>query len=194
MKEPQSITTVAKSVVMLVACVGLIAGCGDRENSPDNGDGVEMGENPQSQPERAYNEDANMGQTEEQVFEASLEGSNEVPEVETEASGSATVTLRGDSIYVEGEFSDLGSEFTASHIHIGPEDQNGDPIQTLEPELGDDKTSGTWDASYQLEKNHITALHADSLYINVHTVDNKAGEIRGQLTSSGSGVDLEEEM
>jgi len=187
MNRQSSAAVVPMGFIILIMSIGLLAGCGNRDSSPGNdtpGD-TGMSENPQAQPERPYNEDFNTAKNQQQTFEASLEGSNEVPEVETEASGSVTVTLQGDSIQVEGEFSGLGSEYVASHIHIGSEDENGDPIQPLEPEVGSDNTSGSWNASYQLDQNHISALKADSLYINVHSAENKAGEIRGQLTSPG---------
>lgn len=184
MKHHQSIKALVMGVLIFTVSAGLIAGCGDRDGDPDMED-TGMNETPQSQPDRAYNEDYDTNKGQEQSFEVSLEGSNEVPEVTTDASGSATVTLRGDSIHVEGEFSDLGSEYTASHIHEGAEGENGDPIITLEPELENDNTSGSWDASYLLEDEHRSALMGDSLYINVHTTENKPGEIRGQITSSG---------
>lgn len=123
-----------------------------------------------------------------ETFEATLNGSNEVPEVNTDASGTVTVTLEGDSIHVEGQFSGLSSEYIASHIHKGGENENGAPILPLEPTLGSDKLSGSWDASYQLNESQVSALKADSLYINVHSTEHKPGEIRGQLTSSDSGM------
>ncbi|SHF47078.1 CHRD domain-containing protein [Fodinibius roseus] len=184
MKHHQSIKAYVMGILIFTLSIGLITGCGDRDSDPDM-ENTEMNETPQSQPDRAYNEDYDTNRGQEQSFEVSLEGSNEVPEVTTDASGSATVTLKGDSIHVEGEFSDLGSEYTASHIHKGAEGENGDPIITLEPEVGNDKTSGSWDASYLLEDDHRSALMADSLYINVHSTENKPGEIRGQITSSG---------
>ncbi|SMO68211.1 CHRD domain-containing protein [Fodinibius sediminis] len=192
MNNQQSITAVIIGVFVITTSLGALAGCADRDRASDmdtNGDtSSQMSEKPQTQ-----NQDYRMAQEQEQTFRASLEGSNEVPEVDTEASGSTTVTLRGDSIHLKGEFSGLGSEYTGSHIHLGAEGENGDPIQSLEPSLGDDKMSGTWDNTYPLSMDHISALKADSLYINVHSAENKAGEIRGQLTSSEmdtSGMDM----
>jgi hypothetical protein len=183
-KHPK--TNLTLGTIIFITCIGLIAGCGDRDNN--NSDTGDMNVTPDTQQqEHTRQSDETMNEGEEQTFEVSLDGSNQVPkEVTTDASGNVTVTLRGDSIHVEGEFSDLSSEYLASHIHIGAEGENGDPIQPLDPELGDDKTSGTWDASYQLDESHISALQADSLYINVHSSEYSGGEIRGQLTSSTS--------
>lgn len=192
MNMQRSLSAFAMGILIFTVSVGLIAGCGDRDSDPgtDETADSEMSDTiPQTQPDRPYNEDYNTEKGQEQTFDVSLEGSNEVPEVTTDASGSATVTLKGDSIHVEGEFSDLGSAYTASHIHKGAEDENGDPIITLKPDLEEDKTSGSWDNTYLLEDEHLSALVSDSLYINVHSTENKAGEIRGQITSSGMDMD-----
>lgn len=124
--------------------------------------------------------------TEKQVFNATLESSNEVPEVDSNAKGNVVVTLSKDSIYVEGQFSNLGSEYTASHIHMGAEGSNGDPVQTLQPQLDEEKTSGSWVGSYKVDSAITDALKAGRLYVNVHSTEHKAGEIRGQLTTGDS--------
>ena len=164
----------------LLIGAALITACGDgsreaNEPTTDGGMGTAPGtqrpDNPQT------------GTSEEETFEATLEGENEVPEVATDAEGSVTITLKGDSIHVEGEFSGLTSDYVASHIHKGAEGENGAPIITLEPKVNSNKTSGSWDASYAISKEQINALKADSLYVNVHSVNHKPGEIRGQLTS-----------
>lgn len=188
----RSVSAFAMGMLIFTVSVSLITGCGDRDGDPGTGEttGGEMSDTLQTQPERPYSEDFNTEKGQEQTFEVSLEGTNEVPAVTTDASGNATITLEGDSIHVEGEFSDLGSAYTASHIHKGAKDENGDPIITLEPDLEEDKTSGSWDGTYQLTEEHLSALISDSLYINVHTTENKSGEIRGQVTSSGMDDDM----
>lgn len=168
-------------LMMAMVCFGLLAGCGDTDSNNEETSDMEVTPEAQQQDKNTRKSDEAMEEV--QTFEASLDGSNQVPEdVDTEASGNATVTLNGNSIRVEGEFSDLSSEYMASHIHIGAEDENGDPVQPLNPELGDTKTSGTWDATYQLDESQISALKSDSLYINVHSSEFTGGEIRGQLT------------
>ncbi len=183
MHRKQLFIQILRISIIWLTGVFLIAACGDNNNEtnpPSNNDG--LGTAPGSYP--MDNTEADTTQ-DGQTFEAELAGDNEVPEVETDADGSMTVTLAGDSIHVEGEFSGLSSDYAASHIHKGAEDENGDPIQTLKPDVGSDKTSGTWDASYTLDEDQIRALKADSLYINVHSADHTSGEIRGQLSSGG---------
>ena len=178
-KKVIKILTIA---VIVLTGAAIITACGDssrKANKPSSNDG--LGTAPGTQPP----ENAGADTTEEQTFEATLKGSNEVPEVETDAEGSVTLTLAGDSIHVQGTFSGLSSDYAGSHIHKGAEDENGDPIQTLKPDVDSNGTSGSWDASYRLDKEYIQALKADSLYINVHSADHKSGEIRGQLSSTG---------
>ncbi|MDX1638546.1 MAG: CHRD domain-containing protein [Balneolaceae bacterium] len=117
-------------------------------------------------------------------YKATLSGSNEVPPVNTEATGTFSIALEGDSIHVKGEFSGLSSDYQASHIHKGGINSNGGPILTLNPAIEPDKRSGSLNASYELQPEDIAALRSDSLYINVHSSDHKPGEIRGQLTPS----------
>lgn len=183
MKNLYSKTDLTLGLVVVIVCFGLLAGCGDTDSSNEETSDMEV--TPEAQQQDKNTRESDEAMEEVQTFEASLDGSNQVPEdVNTEASGNATVTLHGDSIHVEGEFSNLSSEYMASHIHIGAEGESGDPIQPLDPELGDDKTSGTWDATYQLNESHISALRSDSLYINVHSSEFTGGEIRGQLSPS----------
>lgn len=185
MDRKKSTQKVLMVFITFLVGASVIVACGDRgNNNSDTSDNKDVGISPgteQSMDNQRRNE--NTTTAEEETFEASLEGSNEVPEVDTEASGSATVTLRGDSIHVKGDFSDLSADYTASHIHMGAEDENGNPIITLEPSVGNNKRSGSWNASYQLDSQQVNALKNDSLYINVHTKAHKPGEIRGQLTS-----------
>lgn len=128
------------------------------------------------------------------TFTAELSGANEVPPVTTNAAGMVTVNLKGDSIHVSGHFSGLSGTFTGSHIHMGARGSNGGVIQALDPDIESDSTSGSWDQTkntFLLSQDQIDSLKSGKLYINVHSVTNKGGEIRGQLTApadtSGSG-------
>lgn len=180
MKKQWSIKNLVTPIFMFMIGFGLIAGCGDRDSETVESDDTAMSEQQTVEGQQTMDE--------VQSFEATLDGSNEVPAVTTDATGSVTVTLEGNSIHVKGQFSGLSSEYIASHIHKAARGENGGPIQSLEPTLGSDKLSGSWDATYQLDESQISALKADSLYINVHSAEHKPGEIRGQLTSSNSGM------
>ena len=126
-------------------------------------------------------------------FGATLRGTNEVPPLETEASGQATFEVdgSGESISYEVTVADIENA-VAAHIHCGPVDANGpvgvtlydgDPVSddgTLaagtitEPDSGN---SCGWDSVADV----VAALRGDTTYVNVHTQANPAGEIRGQI-------------
>lgn len=186
MKKQRLARSLAISLFILITGLGMMAGCSNKKSKMDESGNTAMSEQQSMAENQSMDEQQSMEQG--QSFSATLEGANEVPAVTTSASGSVTVTLRGDSIHVQGEFSGLSSEYVASHIHKGGEGENGSPIIPLEPTLGSDKLSGSWDASYPLDESGLSALKADSLYINVHSTEHKSGEIRGQLTSSDTGM------
>lgn len=177
MKNQRSTSHLIFSVLILILGFGLIAGC-SKESSESETD-----ENTEAMTSEEQPMEQQQGMEEAQTFQASLSGSSEVPSVTSDASGMVTVTLQGDEIQIKGSFSGLSSKYVASHIHKGAEGENGSPIQPLEPSIGSDSLSGSWDASYQLSESDIAALKADSLYINVHSMNHKSGEIRGQLSS-----------
>ena len=126
-----------------------------------------------------------------EAFEADLAGSNEVPPVETDAEGSATALLNGTTVVITGSFSDLESDYNTnigSHLHRGASDENGPVFQPLNPDLGEDLRSGTFRAeanTYTLRQTLADSLRMGLVYVNVHTVDNPGGEIRGQLLAAG---------
>ncbi len=180
MEKQQSKSSVVTVLVILMVGLGLIAGCSNKKSETAESSDTATSE------QQAMEKQQTMAGT--QTFNTSLADSNEVPAVTSDASGMATVTLQGDSIHIKGKFSGLSGKYVGSHIHKGAEGENGSPILTLEPTLGSDSLSGSWDASYALNASQISALKADSLYINVHSTEHKPGEIRGQLTSSSSGM------
>lgn len=169
MEKKQSINGIMVSVIILATGFGLMAGCGDKKSESENS----------SMPEQ------NM-MNEAPTFTAMLGGDNEVPPVTSNATGMVTVTLNGDSVEVSGQFSGLSGTYSASHIHMAAEGENGGAIQPLDPDINSDSISGAFNGSYTLTAPHISALKAGNFYINVHSSEHPSGEIRGQLTASGS--------
>ncbi len=117
-----------------------------------------------------------------------LTGDQEVPPVNTTASGLSDLSVRtgkcpsagssSDCINLVGTVQTTGLDATAAHVHQGAVGQNGPVIVTL-VKTGTDVWSvpvGTTltDAQYQ-------AYLAGQLYVNVHSDANKGGEIRAQL-------------
>ena len=122
-----------------------------------------------------------------QPFQVTLSGDNEVPPVTTNATGSATVALMGDTMTVNGDFSGLSSPVVVvagspAHVHLGAAGTNGDVIFPLNVSLDSAKTSGIFSLSAKLTPDQVSAFNAGNLYINVHTEMNQGGEIRGQIT------------
>ena len=105
-------------------------------------------------------------------FKASLSGKSEVPANTTAGSGSVTATYDTDSkkLTWKGSYSGLTGPATAAHFH-GP--------------AAEGKNAGngpSFEGSATLTDAQAKALMDGDMYVNVHTVTNKGGEIRGQLT------------
>ena len=106
-----------------------------------------------------------------------LSGSNEVPAVQTSASGSGRITVNDDRT-VSGSISVSGMKPTAAHIHSGGPRENGPVIVPLT------KTSDTGfrvPDGAKLTEAQYNAYKAGNLYVNVHSAAHKGGEVRAQL-------------
>ncbi|MDH3678275.1 MAG: CHRD domain-containing protein [Nitrosopumilus sp.] len=108
---------------------------------------------------------------------ANLDGAQEVQPVDTEGTGSATLSLDTNTGLLNWniEFSDLSGVNTASHIH-GPalEGQNAGvqvPLGIGSPIIGGTNIDGSQQAD----------LLAGLWYINIHSENFLGGEIRGQI-------------
>lgn len=141
------------------------------------------------------------------MFTATLSGDQEVPPVNTAASGSATLTLNDARTRLEmmiklsgldlngSQTPDPNDDVVAMHIHAAPPLSNGSvvfglmsPNNDLNNDLVIDAVNGTvfsaWDL---LEGNNTTlseqlsSLLQGNLYLNFHTPENPAGELRGQI-------------
>jgi hypothetical protein len=106
-----------------------------------------------------------------------LVGAEETPPVTTTASGSGTIKIADDKA-VSGSIKTQGIEGIAAHIHVGAPGVSGPPIITLE-KSGD----GVWSvpAGSKLTDEQYASFKAGNLYVNVHSVEHKPGEIRAQL-------------
>ncbi|MBI2428022.1 MAG: CHRD domain-containing protein, partial [Ignavibacteriales bacterium] len=89
-------------------------------------------------------------------------------------------------LYVKIQFSGLGSNVTAAHIH-GPAAAgvSAGVIQSLTG-FPTGVTSGSYTNSFTLNTTNEGYLKGDQLYINIHTVNFGGGEIRGQLINGGA--------
>lgn len=106
-----------------------------------------------------------------------LTGANEVPAVQTSASGTGTVIVHPDKT-VKVDLKVSGMQPTAAHIHMGAAGQNGGVIVPLEKKGADEFVSKP-DA--KLTDEQYAAYKAGRTYVNVHSDAHKGGEIRAQL-------------
>ena len=109
--------------------------------------------------------------------ELTLSGANEVPPVQTSASGTGTITVAADGA-VSGSVKTTGVEGTLAHIHMGAPGKNGPVIVPLTKGSG-----GEWavPAGAKLSGEQMKSYKAGDLYVNVHSDAHKGGEIRAQL-------------
>jgi hypothetical protein len=154
------------SVTSVVLAVGVLA-CGDDDNEPVN-------------PATS--------------FTATLSGTNEVPPVTTEATGTATFTINEGQIEYTVEVTGIENVLVA-HIHTGREGQNGPVRLNLCGTGAPQPPCATGDGVLATGTNGTTvgddppitfdelveAMRSDSAYANVHTTQNMGGEIRGQI-------------
>jgi hypothetical protein len=100
------------------------------------------------------------------------------------------VRNRGDRIVINTQFWNT-DDVVGAHLHLGARDENGPIVvdlrasSTPNADKGVDLTIKAHDLSGPLEGLPLQALLAEidagNIYINVHTVENGPGEMRGQL-------------
>ncbi len=126
---------------------------------------------------------------------ATLSGLEEVPSVNTMATGEAEfvpVLPNNETIDFSVNATNI-EDVTAGHIHMGIQHENGQVVVTLF-EFGADQNEvserGTITADMltgPMEglaiSDLLTAMKNGSTYINIHTTQYPDGEIRGQITS-----------
>lgn len=123
---------------------------------------------------------------------AHLSGTEEVPPVDTNATGNAIFKMRGDSLNYKLIVANI-DDVVAAHIHCAPDGVNGPVGVTLfsgDPtsssgilaqgniEAPDDENGCGW---ANLE-DVTAAIDSGNAYVNVHTLGSPPGEIRGQIS------------
>jgi CHRD domain len=122
-------------------------------------------------------------------FVINLTGSEEVPPVQTEATGVVEISPASDSIGYTINATDIEGA-TAGHVHLGKKGENGPIVVTLfkyDSPMNEVLENGTItgdELEGPMAGKQIFDLAAaggnGSLYINIHTERNPNGEIRGQ--------------
>lgn len=136
-------------------------------------------------------------------FRALLRGNQEVPPVATSTLGTTEINVTGDTLLVEITLQ-RGDRVTQAHFHCAPRGANGPVVaflagfhdrgwdvdglwidhQTLTDAniLADATPAATCPRSIDTIGDLRAAMADGLIYVNVHTVDNPAGEVRGQAT------------
>jgi hypothetical protein len=115
-------------------------------------------------------------------FTVPLTAAQQVPPVETSGTGTANISYDSSTRVVTWTitFSGLSSDATMAHFH-GPAaaGKNG-PVKVWLSEKGAAVTSPV-NGSATLSPADAQEFLAGQMYVNVHTKDHPAGEIRGQV-------------
>lgn len=127
------------------------------------------------------------------MLTAELSGANEVPAVESEGHGLAIFNLSRDGISYKLAVENI-DEVTQAHIHLGEAGANGPVVAFLFGFVeGGVTTDGVLARGTITEGDLVgplagmplsalvDALRNGGAYVNVHTLDHPAGEIRGQV-------------
>lgn len=116
----------------------------------------------------------------QEVYRARLSPMPTTPQTVTEILGEGEVilSLSGNTLELSGTFSDMSSIATGAHLHNGPPAQPGPVVHTLEI---DEATGGEISASLELTDEQVEALRNNALYVQVHSVNNAPGELRGWI-------------
>lgn len=132
------------------------------------------------------------------TYVAILSKNNVVPTMPmTGARATVGAVLVGDRLVVRGSFSNLSSAMrdyatdpvdppnpnitSAFHIHRGEPTANGPFQYALQVMMDDTGRGGMAMGEYTLTPEQLQALSAGQLYLDLHTTQNRAGELRGIL-------------
>jgi len=109
-------------------------------------------------------------------FKAKLDGAQEVPSINTTATGTGSFIVSPDGIVAyDVTATGLSGRITNAHFHDGPAGASSGPFRNLA--FFGSSVSGVLPIDAVL----LRKLLNDSVYVNVHTTANGGGEIRGQV-------------
>jgi|TARA_B110000483_G_C18100584_1_gene505656 hypothetical protein len=113
-----------------------------------------------------------------ETFRARLSPMPTTPQTVNEITGGGEVilTLIGNTLTVEGSFEGMSSTAMAAHVHNSPPARLGPVVHTLK---FTDAAAGEITAQLQLSDDQVADLKANNFYIQVHSMNNPSGELRG---------------
>ena len=116
----------------------------------------------------------------QEVYRARLSPMPTTPQTVTDITGGGEVilTLNGNALSVEGNFSGMSSATTMGHIHNGPPAQPGPVVHRLEVTAA---PNGNISAELELTDEQVSSLRNNELYVQIHSENNAPGELRGWI-------------
>jgi CHRD domain len=132
------------------------------------------------------------------IYDAILSGQNEVPPVQSNATGKAEFTeIFNDTITYRINLTGIFAA-TGAHIHAGQEGENGEVVvelmtdstknndvsygMTIRGNLSDSSLKGPMQG--KTLEDLVAAINSGETYVNIHTAEHPDGEIRGQLINT----------
>ncbi|MBW4579884.1 MAG: CHRD domain-containing protein [Tildeniella nuda ZEHNDER 1965/U140] len=128
-------------------------------------------------------------------YVAVMSGKAVAPSASTYAFGSAGAALIGNRLVIRGDYSGLSSPLrdyatdpvnppnpnitSGIHVHRGEPSKNGPFQYALTVEPAANQLSGRFMGEYTLTEEQLQALTNGTLYMDLHTKQNRAGELRG---------------
>ncbi|RPJ26796.1 MAG: CHRD domain-containing protein [Nitrosopumilales archaeon] len=140
------------------------------------------------------------------IYDAPLSGENEVPPVQSSATGLAEFTPPvNDTIKYRINITGI-SNATGAHIHSGQASENGEVIadlltdttknkdtsygMTIRGNLSDSSLKGPMEG--KTLEDLVAAMDSGETYVNVHTAEHPDGEIRGQVINTEKAESAEQ--
>ena len=122
-------------------------------------------------------------------FSAYLSGIFEVPEAISRGSGAVKAELIGTELVVSGSFRNLSSALATdvaggAHIHLGYAGASGGIQFPLTTTIDANSLGGKFEAknnTFTLTADQVAQLRGRQLYVNVHSANQRSGELRSQL-------------
>lgn len=139
-------------------------------------------------------------------FFATLRGAEEVPPVQTNATGDTVFKVNEDQRMMQYRLTVNNlANFTEAHIHLGRRGENGPVVAFLFGPVDPGITVSQGTVQGTLNQSDLVGplagqpfaellnqMQAGNTYVNVHTKRHPAGEIRGQIGKSKKTVRFDE--
>jgi hypothetical protein len=116
-------------------------------------------------------------------FAVPLTGTEQVPPVQTQGTGTANLTYDPSTRVVTWNitFSGLSSDATMAHFHGPAPSGKNAPVVLWLSQKGSMSTASPISGQATLSPSDAQAFAAGQWYVNVHSKDHPSGEIRGQV-------------